>query len=30
VEGGAFYGDLKDGTFLKRKVAEDMRSRPAV
>ena len=30
VEGGAFHGDLKDGTFLKRKVADEMRSRPAV
>jgi dihydropyrimidinase len=30
VEGGAFHGDLTDGTFLKRKVAEDIRSRPAV
>jgi dihydropyrimidinase len=30
VEEGAFHGDLEHGQFLKRKVAEDMRSRPAV
>jgi len=30
VEGGAFHGNLKDGTFLKRKVADEIRSRPAV
>ena len=30
VEEGAFHGDLKHGQFLKRKVAEDMRRRPAV
>jgi dihydropyrimidinase len=30
MENGAFYGDLKDGSFLKRKVADEMRSRPAV
>jgi dihydropyrimidinase len=30
VEDGAFHGDLKHGQFLKRKVADEMRSRPAV
>ena len=30
VEDGAFHGELRDGQFLKRKVAEDIRSRPAV
>ena len=30
VENGAFLGDLKDGQFLPRKVAEEIRSRPAV
>ena len=30
VEEGAFHGDLKHGQFLKRKVAEEMRRRPAV
>ena len=30
VEEGAFHGDLKDGQFLKRKVADEIRSRPAV
>jgi dihydropyrimidinase len=30
VENGAFHGDLKDGQFLKRKVADEIRSRPAV
>ncbi len=30
VENGAFHGDLKDGQFLKRKVAEEIRSRPAI
>jgi dihydropyrimidinase len=30
MEGGAFHGDLKDGSFLKRKVADEIRSRPAV
>ena len=30
VEDGAFHGDLKDGQFLKRKVADEIRSRPAV
>jgi dihydropyrimidinase len=30
VENGAFAGDLKDGKFLKRKVADDIRSRAAV
>jgi dihydropyrimidinase len=30
VEDGAFRGDLRDGQFLKRKVAQDIRSRPAV
>ena len=30
VQDGAFHGDLRDGQFLKRKVADDIRSRPAV
>ena len=30
VENGAFHGDLKHGQFLKRKVADEIRSRPAV
>ena len=30
VEDGAFHGDLKHGQFLKRKVAAEVRSRPAV
>ena len=30
MENGAFHGDLKDGAFLKRKVADEIRSRPAV
>ena len=30
VENGAFFGDLKQGTFLPRKVADEIRSRPAV
>src|SRR5438876_10506131 len=30
VDNGAFMGDLKDGQFLLRKVAEEIRSRPAV
>ena len=30
VENGAFAGDLKQGKFLKRKVSDDIRSRPAV
>jgi dihydropyrimidinase len=30
VEGGALRGDPKDGTFLARKVADDIRARPAV
>jgi len=30
VENGAFAGDLKHGKFLKRKVSDDIRSRPAV
>ena len=30
VEDGAFHGDLKHGRFLKRKVSEEIRSRPAV
>ena len=30
VENGAFHGDLKDGAFLPRKVADEIRSRPAV
>ena len=30
VQDGAFSGDLKHGQFLKRKVADDIRSRPAV
>jgi dihydropyrimidinase len=30
VEDGAFHGDLKHGQFLKRKMADEIRSRPAV
>ena len=30
VEEGAFHGDLKHGKFLKRKVSDDIRSRPAL
>jgi hypothetical protein len=30
VEEGAFHGDLKHGQFLKRRVSDDVRSRPAV
>ena len=30
VEEGAFHGDLKHGQFLKRKVSDDIRSRPAL
>lgn len=30
VEDGTFQGDLADGQFLKRKVADDIRARPAV
>src|ERR1700722_9858700 len=30
VEGGEFHGDLKQGEFLPRKVADEIRSRPAV
>jgi dihydropyrimidinase len=30
VDGGAFSGDLKDGQFLPRKVAEEVRSGPAL
>jgi dihydropyrimidinase len=30
VEDGAFHGDLKHGQFLKRKIADEIRSRPAV
>jgi dihydropyrimidinase len=30
VENGAFSGDLRHGRFLKRKVADEIRSRPAV
>jgi len=30
VQDGAFEGDLRDGQFLKRKVADEIRSRPAV
>ena len=30
VEDGGFYGDLKHGRFLKRKVSDDIRGRPAV
>ena len=27
---GAFFGDLGDGKLLKRKIAEDIRNRPAL
>jgi hypothetical protein len=30
MEKGKFFGDVKDGKLLKRKVAEDIRSRPAL
>ena len=30
VEAGAFHGDPRDGLFLPRKVADEIRSRPAV
>jgi len=30
VDNGTFHGDLRHGKFLKRKVADDIRSRPAV
>jgi len=30
VENGTFSGDMRHGQFLKRKVADEMRSRPAV
>jgi dihydropyrimidinase len=30
VDGTAFHGDVKDGRFLPRKVADDIRARPAV
>ena len=30
VEGGQFFGDPRDGQFLPRKVADDIRARPAV
>ena len=30
VENGAFKGDVKDGKFLSRKVADEIRTRPAV
>jgi dihydropyrimidinase len=30
VEDGAFHGNLRDGQFQKRKVADDIRSRPAL
>jgi dihydropyrimidinase len=30
VDEGAFHGDLRHGQFLKRKVAEEMQSRPAL
>jgi len=30
VENGQFFGDLKQGKFLPRKVADEIRSRPAV
>ena len=30
MEDGEFFGDVKDGKLLKRKVAEDIRSRPAL
>jgi dihydropyrimidinase len=30
VEGGQFFGDPKDGQFLPRKVADEIRARPAV
>ena len=30
VEDGEFSGDIKDGTYLKRKIPEDIRSRPAI
>jgi dihydropyrimidinase len=30
VEDGIIHGDLRDGQFLKRRVADEIRSRPAV
>jgi hypothetical protein len=30
VEGGQFFGDPKDGRFLPRKVADEVRARAAV
>jgi hypothetical protein len=30
VDNGAFFGDLKGGRFLPRKVPEEVRTRPAV
>ena len=30
VENGALSGELRDGRFLKRKIANEIRSRPAV
>lgn len=30
VEDGAFHGDQRDGQFIKRKVADEIRSRPAI
>jgi len=30
VERGQFFGDAKDGQFLPRKVADEIRARPAV
>jgi hypothetical protein len=30
VENGQFFGDLRQGSFLPRKVADEVRSRPAV
>ena len=30
MEAGDFHGDVKDGKMLKRKVAEDIRNRPAL
>jgi hypothetical protein len=30
AEGGQFFGDPRDGQFLPRKVADEMRARPAV
>ena len=30
MEDGAFFGDMADGKLLKRKIAEDIRTRPAL